>query len=110
MAGRAGRADGEYLGQPFGVDLGRKIRMGENRLRLGAEEKKLAHVGIEQRLDAEPVADEEQLLLRLVPDGEGEDAVEPVHAGLAPLDISLQQHLGVAGRAEAVAAGEQLLF
>src|SRR5262249_31941984 len=61
-----------------------------------------------KRLLAESVAGGEQLALPAIPDGEGEHAVEPVHAGGAPLFVGAEDHLGVAPRAEAVALPLQL--
>ena len=54
-----------------------------------------------QRLDPEPVAREHAAPRRVLDEAEREHADEPVEQPLAPLLPALQQHLGVAGGAEA---------
>ena len=64
--------------------------------------------GEEQGLDAHAVPGQEQRLRLHLPDGEGEDAVEPLHAVLAPLQIGFQQYLGVRVAGKAPARRRQL--
>ncbi len=61
-----------------------------------------------QRLDAEPVAREEQRLLVAVPQREREHAAEALDAALAPRLPRVHDHFGVAARAEGVPERRQL--
>jgi hypothetical protein len=65
-------------------------------------------VPVVERLFAEPVARHEQAPLRVVPHGKGEHPGEALHARFAVDGIRVQDHLGVALRQEAAAAGLQL--
>ena len=53
-----------------------------------------------QRLDADAIAGDEQRALHRIEDRESEHAVEPLQGVRAPLDVGLQEHLGVAARAK----------
>ena len=59
--------------------------------------------------DAEPVARQEELPRRTVPDREGELAVEPVEAALAPLLVGVNDDLGIGAGGEAVPESAKLL-
>src|SRR5262245_59264569 len=74
--------------------------MTEERLGLRREQEEMAPVPVVERLLAQPIAREEQLAPRGVPDGEGEHASQSLDTGLAPRDVRLQDHFGVAPRAE----------
>jgi hypothetical protein len=77
----------------------------EQRLQLGREDQlAVRQNGVLERLDAEPVAGEEQGLLRLIPEREREHAAEVRDAGLAPFLPGMDDDLGVGCGAEAVAA------
>ncbi len=61
--------------------------------------------GVDQRLDAETVADQREGLRGIVPDAEGEHAAEAGDESVdAPLLITAQEDFGVAMGAESVAA------
>ena len=60
-----------------------------------------------ERLDAEPVAGEEQRLLGRVPDGEREHAAQPLHALRPVLFVEMQDDLGVALSGEHVSLRDQ---
>src|SRR5262245_825514 len=74
--------------------------MTEERLRLRGEQEEMALMPVVERLLPQPIAREEQPAPRGVPDGEGEHASQSLDTGLAPRDVRLQDHLGVAPRAE----------
>ncbi len=80
----------------------------DHRLELRPEDDALWPIVDVERLDAQPVAGEEELLAPPIPDGKPEHAVEPSHAVRSPLLVGVDDRLGVAARAEAVAAGLQL--
>jgi hypothetical protein len=61
-------------------------------------------VGDEERLDAEPVARQEQRPAPRIPQGKGEHPLEFAHQVLAVLLVEVHDHLGVRMRAELVAA------
>ena len=61
-----------------------------------------------ERLDAKPVAREEQRLGRRVPDGEREHAAEQLDTARTVLLIEVQNRLGIALRRECVSAPQQL--
>ncbi len=62
----------------------------------------------EQRLLAETVARDQQAAGALIPEGEGEHALQRVHHRLAVLLVEVHQHLGVAAGRKAVAAAPQV--
>jgi hypothetical protein len=62
-----------------------------------------------ERFDAEPVADQHEPLVALVPQGEREHAVQPLRDAVAPLQVAPQHHFRVAGGAEPVPLGQQQL-
>lgn len=63
--------------------------------------------GPEQRFDAEPLPDEDQPLGALVPDGEGEHAVQVIGETVTPLGVGAQHDLGVTAGAEPVPASPE---
>ena len=90
------RADlAEQFREPFCVDLGAELGVREDGLRLGSEQHAVRPHRVVQRLDAEPVAGQQQLLPPPVPEPEREHAVQVIHAVAAPLQVAAQQHLGV---------------
>ncbi len=84
-----------YLAPDRGVE--------EQRRELRAEDERAGRLRVEQGLLADPVARQEQLLLALVPDGEGEHAAQVLRRVRAPLLVGVDDGLGVAVGAEAVA-------
>ncbi len=83
--------------------------MGEQRFEFGAEEEgAVVEQGVEQRLDAEAVAGQEQGFAVAVPQGEGEHAAEAVDAALAPGFPGVDDDFGVAAGVEDVAQRLQL--
>ena len=88
--------------------------MRDERLELGSEdEPAFRQQRIVQRLDAEPVARQEQRFAVAVPQRESEHSAEPLDAILAPLLPRMDDDLGVAlgpeDVAEARELGDQLL-
>ena len=94
----------ERLGAPFTRNVG----ILEQGLDLGPEDDPARHRGVVERLDAEPVAREQEPPRVRVPDREGEHAAEAVDAVLAPLLVAVRDHLGVGVGPEAVAVRDQL--
>ena len=78
-------------------------RVARQRIDLRAKGEALRRHGIVEGLLAEPVAGEEQALLPLVPDGEGEHAAQEAQAVDAMPAVEREDHLGVGVRAEGVA-------
>ena len=74
----------------------------------GGEAQPPGSVGQVQRLDAEAVAREHEPAAVALGDGEGEHALEALHAALAPVAVALQHDLGVAVGEEAQARGLEL--
>jgi hypothetical protein len=92
-------AEREVLGQPRGRG-GRAPRRGGQRLGLGGERHALRVLAPEQRLDAEPVAHQQQLARLAIEEREREHAAQRrERGGTARLD-QLQDHLAVAVRIE----------
>ena len=81
---------------------------GEQRLDLGREDQPALVLGVEQRLDAEPVAGGDQGGPGVVPQGERELAPQVVQAVEAPLLVQVQRDLAVGPRPEGVAAVAQV--
>jgi hypothetical protein len=91
------------------VELAPEGRMRQERLQLGAEhEQAVRKLRVMKRLDPEAVAREEQGLAITVPQREREHAPEALDALLAPLLPGVNDHLGIALRAEDVAQGREL--
>jgi hypothetical protein len=97
----------EVLPEGVGRDARAQAR-GKQGFDLGAEQQPAADLRVIERLHTEAVAHERQRSLELVPDGEGEHAVEPVQARGAPFLPRPQHDLGVAARAEGLAACVEL--
>ncbi|MCY1528253.1 hypothetical protein D9M68_633530 [compost metagenome] len=81
----------------------------EQRRQTGGEAQALAGLRQVQRLDAEPVAGDEQAPPVAFPDGEGEHSIESGQQLRAPGVVSLQQHFRIAVGKEAVTQSFQLL-
>ena len=91
-------------GERLLVEVARRRRMLEDRLDLGAEEHALRQQRVVQRLDAEPIAGEEELAPARVPDREGEHPVQALDARGALLLVEVDDRLGVGRGPEAVPA------
>ena len=76
----------------------------QERAKLRCEGEEAVALRVVERLDAEPVAGEEQPPVAIVPDREGEDPVEPLEHRRPVEREQPQQHLGVAVGREALAA------
>ena len=82
---RGCREEGQVVEERLLVDLALLLRVGEQRLDLAAEGHPAVVPAVVERLLADPVADEPQLLLALVPHREGEHPAELLQAVDAPL-------------------------
>ena len=91
------------------VDLGVDAAAGDEGGQGGGEAQLARRLGDVERLDAEAVTGQHDAAAVALEDGEGEHAVEALHAGRSPRVIRLQDHLGVGVREERIALGLQLL-
>ncbi len=98
LAGKA-ELEGQVVPEAFDVGLDRGQERHE-RLGLAGEVQDVVHHHVMQRLDPEPVAREEQLLLRLVPDGIGVHPAQAIEARGPPLGVRAQHDLGVGALGE----------
>ena len=87
---------GQQFRQPVLVRAGLDEPAREDRLDLRGEEQAVAGTRPVERLDAEPIAGEQQPPRRRVPDREREHAAEAVDAVVAPLLVGVDDRLGVA--------------
>jgi len=98
------RARADEVGQVAGdgplVDLGGHRRVFDDRLDLRAEEETPADIRPVERLLAYAIACEEQTFARRVPESEREHPVEEPQTSLSMARVEMQDHLGVAVRAE----------
>src|SRR5215468_2250900 len=81
---------------------------GEDGLELRGEHEAAADDRVVERLDAEPVAGNQDEAAPRVPYREGEHAAQPLDAALAEILVEVRDDLGVAGRAQGMAAGREL--
>ena len=82
--------------------------MGEERLDLRAEDERAADLRVVQRLDAVAVARQRKSCARLVPEREGEHAVEAQDRLCPQSAKAYEHHLGVGARAKLAAQGLEL--
>jgi len=94
--------EGKVFQKGFEVEFARDGAVGEDGFLLRAEEEGVSGEDVVERFDAVTVAGEEERGARLVPEGEGEHAVEALDAGGAPLDIGVERDFGVGARGEDV--------
>ncbi len=94
--------------QRLAVDVGVDVAGLQERRQERCEADALGGFRIIERLDAEPVARQRHRAGVAFVDREGEHAVKPLDAGLAPFVERLEHHLGVAMREEVVAGRDQL--
>ncbi len=85
--------------------MSRRAGILQQGLQLAAEEKPVFFEAVEQRLLAKTVAGEKQLFPPVVPNRQGEHAAEVSDAVGTVLLVEVDDGLGVAVRAEAMAAG-----
>src|SRR5881396_2603272 len=97
------RARGEELGNDRGVERRPAREGGQNRLDLRREQELVPRERVVQRLDAEPIAREEQPPPGPIPEREGEHAIQALDAALAIVFVRVHDRLGVAARPVAVA-------
>jgi hypothetical protein len=83
-------------------------RAGEDRLDLAAEDHLAVALGVVERPHPDPIASQDQAALGAIPQREGPLAVHPIEGVLAPLLPGVEDDLGVALGAEAVAGGDEL--
>jgi hypothetical protein len=93
----------QVVGEALQVEVRLDPRQGEDRLDLGREGQRVGRPGDEQRLDPQPVPGQEERGRQVVPDGEGEHAVQPVQAPGAPSIVGVKDHLRVGSGLEGVA-------
>ena len=79
--------------------------MAKQGLDLRAKQERIGQRGKVQRLHADPIARQQQTSAAAVPEREGEHPAQVVDAVWAVLLVQVQDDLGVAARAKAVAAG-----
>ena len=118
---RAGRdpADMFEQGERFGAvaeadigEQGLRIQFAVERtitqegLDFGSEQDSQALPPVIERLDSVAVARQMKQFVPGIPQGKGEDAVEPFDEVNAPFLVAMDQHLGVGARAEPVACRE----
>ena len=95
-------------GQGIPVDRAGKRRMGPQGMQFGGEKQMPAELRIIQRLDAQPVAHQDQGLFAAVPKGDGEHADKTDHGGFKPpFDTAGQDYFGIGMAFEFVALGLQ---
>jgi hypothetical protein len=104
---RERRLEREVVAQRFVVEYTRKALEAQERRQRGGERETTVG-GVEQRLDAQPVARGEELAFPAVPDREGEDAIQAPHHVAAPGRVAAQDDFGVRARREARAARLEL--
>src|SRR5512136_1441938 len=83
--------------------------MGKHRLDFRSEQQTLRRQLVVQRLDAQAVARDEERSCVAIPDGKGEHAAQMLHTVRAVLLEKVNDGLGIAMRAVAVAARDELL-
>jgi hypothetical protein len=102
-------AVGQVNVERFGIELAGERRVRHQRLQLGGEADLAAGVGVEERLLARAVAREDQAFFRRVVQRQRELSVEARDAAGSPPAVALEDHLGIAGRAERMAGRAQLV-
>jgi hypothetical protein len=90
------------------IELGIDAAAGQQRRQGRGEAQRIRGLGQIQRLDPEPVADQQQPARAVLVDREREHPGKAPHAVTAPLVVGLEDHLGVAGGEEAVPVAFEL--
>ena len=87
--------DGTMIGNAILIKHCRHLRMGQKRLDFGSKQQAATLLRQKQRLHAHSIPCQKESFFLLLPNGKGENAIEPFKAILAPLDITAKQHLCV---------------
>jgi hypothetical protein len=95
--------EGEDLGQALGPYHRLHQRMRQQRLEFGGKEQRTAPLRVEQWLDPQVIACQQQRLLLHIPEPESKDTVETLQALLAPGRVGMEHHLGVRAGVKAMA-------
>ena len=105
--------EAQVLRQGLAVELLLEARVRQEGFDLAAPDQTAALMLVVQRLDAEDIARQHQLLALVVPNGDGEHAAQALEHARAPLLIAVDDGLGIAVGFELVALalklGTQLL-
>ena len=107
--GRGNIVQAEIAIQSRQADPPRHLGMREDALQLGAKINLALLLEVVKRLDSGAIARQHQPALRPDPDGDGEHAAQARKTGVAPMQKSLQDDLGIAVRVEDRAFAFQLL-
>ena len=103
-------AEVQVGGDRLGIEASRHRGIGEQRLDLAPEHEPAARAPVVERLLSHPVAAEDEPRPALVPDGEGEHAVEAAgELGGWKVLGQVRDDLGIAARTELVPAPQELL-
>src|SRR6476469_8118631 len=95
--------EGEILLDGARVDIAAQAAVHEQRLQLRSEQQNaVVQQRVVQRLDAEPVAGEEQRFAIAIPQGKRKHAAQAPYAVFAPGLPRVHDHFGVTSRAEAI--------
>ena len=92
----------------FRIERARHAGHLKQRLDLGGEDEEVLVAVVVERLDAQPVASQEEPPLAPVPDGEGEHPAQPFDARLAELLVGVNDRLGIGARPKTVAARREI--
>ena len=93
---------GQIFVEGLRVDLARHARHLQNALQLAGEQQPARLVTVDERLLAQPIAGEHQLLPPGVPNGQGEHAVQMRHELRPFVFVEMDKHFGIAIGAEAM--------
>ena len=92
---RASRTEQQQRAQTILVERRLDLRMAQHGVDGRTEGQTVANRSKKQRFHAQPVAAERQSAFAFLPDGKGENAVQPRKCVDFPLEIGVQQHFGV---------------
>ena len=108
--GRVGHiAKGKKIRDGFRIDFPANRGMLQQRFDFRAKDQSIAHKNIVQRLLANPVASQEELVFALIPNGHGEHAAQPLHRALTFLLIEVDDDFSVTTTPKTVPALDQFL-
>src|ERR1035438_8872747 len=91
--------------QGAAVEFGRDSAIGEDRLDLGAEQKRAPVPAIVKWLNSETISRRKKHTLAPIPDGKGEHAAQVLDAVAAVFLVKVNDGLGIAARAVAMSSG-----
>src|SRR5690348_976589 len=101
-------AERQILGQALTACDRGLLRSGQHCLDLGAEEETFRRDCIEERLDAEVIADQHRATAPSIVNRQSEDAVEPGGEARTILLVRVNEDLGIRVRAKPVASMHEL--